>query len=51
MDEIGAYLRPVSVQIAPSRGQAGSATVMQLGFQAIRFNLPDSLMLFVETNP
>ena len=50
MDEIGAYLRPVSVQIAPSKGQGGSSTVMQLGFEAIRFDLPESLMAFVETD-
>lgn len=49
MDEIGAYLRPVSVQIAPSKGQVGSFTVMQLGFEAIRFTLPDSLAAFLET--
>ncbi len=48
MDEIDAYLRRVSVQIAPSRGQVGSMTVMQLGFEAIRFDLPESLMAFVE---
>lgn len=50
MDEIGAYLRPVFVQIAPGKGEVGSFTVMQLGFEAIRFNLPDSLTAFVETN-
>ena len=50
MDEIGAYLRPVSVQIAPSKGQGGSSTVMQLGFEAIRFDLSESLMAFVETD-
>ena len=50
MDEIGAYLRLVSVQIAPSKGQGDSSTVMQLGFEAIRFNLPESLMEFVETD-
>ena len=50
MDEIGAYLRPVSVQIAPSKKQGDSPTVMQLGFEAIRFHLPESLMVFVETD-
>ncbi len=50
MDEIGAYLRPVSVQIAPSKGEFGSSTVMQLGFEAIRFHLPESLMALVETD-
>ena len=50
MDEIGAYLRPVSVQIAPSKSEGGSSTVMQLGFEAIRFDLPESLMAFVETD-
>lgn len=49
MDEIGAYLRPVSVQIAPSKGESGSSTVMQLGFEVIRFDLPESLMALVET--
>lgn len=48
LDGIGAYLRPVSVQIAPSKSQEGSHTVMQLGFEAMRFNLADSLMAFVE---
>ena len=50
MDEMGAHLRQVSVQIAPSRSQFGSWTVMQLGFEAIRFNLPESLTAFVETD-
>ncbi len=50
MDEIGAFLRAVSVQIAPSKGEGDSATVMQLGFEAIRFDLPESLMVFVETD-
>ncbi len=50
MDEIGAYLRAVSVQIAPSKGGGDSSTVMQLGFEAIRFDLPESLMAFVETD-
>ena len=50
MGEIGAYLRPVSVQIAPSKKQGDSPTVMQLGFEAIRFHLPESLMVFVETD-
>ncbi len=50
MDEIGAYLRAVSVQIAPSKGEGDSSTVMQLGFEAIRFNLPESLMAFVEVD-
>ncbi len=50
MDEIGAYLRPVSVQIAPIKGEGegGTSTVMQLGFDAIRFDLPESLRAFVE---
>ena len=50
MDEIGGYLRPVSVQIAPSNAEGGSFASMQLGFEAIRFDLPDSLMAFVETD-
>ncbi len=50
MDEIPAYLRPVSVQIAPRKGAGESPTVMQLGFEAIQFNLPESLMAFVETD-
>ncbi len=50
LDEFGAYLRPVSVQIAPSKGAGGSSAVMQLGFEAIRFDLPESLMAFVETD-
>lgn len=50
MDEIGAFLRAVSVQIAPSKREGDSGTVMQLGFEAMRFNLPESLMAFVETD-
>lgn len=49
MSEMGAYVRPVFVQIAPGKGEVGTFTVMQLGFEAVRFNLPDSLMAFVET--
>lgn len=50
MDEIGAFLRAVSVQITPSKREGDSGTVMQLGFEAMRFNLPESLMAFVETD-
>jgi hypothetical protein len=50
MDEIGGYLRPVSVQIAPSKAEGGSFAIMQLGFEAIRFDLPESLMALVETD-
>jgi len=44
MNDIGAYLRPISVQIAPTKGGEGSFTVIQLGIEVLRFDLPESLV-------
>ena len=51
MDDIGAYLRPVSVQIAPTKGESGSHTVMQLGFEALRFSLPKVIKAIEDFKP
>jgi hypothetical protein len=40
LDGIGAYLRPISMQIAPTKRVDGSYAVMQLGFEALQFRLP-----------
>ncbi len=46
MNDIGAYLRPISVHIAPAKGEGGSFTVVQLGIETIRFVLPEPLVMF-----
>ncbi len=43
VQDSGAYLRTVAVQIAPTKRTDGAYTVMQLGFEAIRFSLPKVL--------
>ncbi len=48
---IGAYLRPISVQIAPTKGGEGSFTVVQLGIEVLRFNLPEPLVALGGTGP
>lgn len=48
---IGAYLRPISVQIAPTKGGEGSFTVIQLGIEVLRFNLPEPLVALGGTGP
>ncbi|MHC4081651.1 MAG: hypothetical protein ACYS15_08145 [Planctomycetota bacterium] len=40
IEGINAYLRPISVQIAPTKRAGGSYAVMQLGFEAMQFRLP-----------
>ena len=41
LDGIGAYMRAVSVHIAPTkRAAGGSYTVIQLGFEVLQFHLP-----------
>ena len=50
MNDIGAYLRPVTVHIAPTEGEGESFTVLQLGIEAIRFNLPEPLAAFGGTD-
>ncbi len=45
---VDTYLRPVSLQVSPATGGNGSFTVMQFGFESVRFNLPPSLATFVE---
>lgn len=48
---IGAYLRPISVQIAPTKGGEGSFTVIQLGIEVLRFNLPEPLVALGGAGP
>ncbi|MHC4080386.1 MAG: hypothetical protein ACYTFF_06095 [Planctomycetota bacterium] len=40
LDEIGASLRPISVQLAPTKRTDGSYAVVQLGSEALEFRLP-----------
>jgi hypothetical protein len=40
IDAIGAYVRPTSVQIAPTKRTGGAYTVLQLGFEVLQFHLP-----------
>ena len=45
IDGIGAYVRAVSVQIAPTKQTSGgSYTVIQLGFEVLQFNLPKAVL-------
>lgn len=46
MNGIGAYLRPISVHVAPTKGEGESFTIIQLGIEAIRFDLPEPLIAF-----
>ncbi len=50
MNDIGAYMRPISVQIAPTKGEGGSFTVIQLVLESIRFVLPEPLVAFGEVD-
>jgi hypothetical protein len=43
LDDLAAYLRPISVQFAPTKRAGGSYTVIQLGLEAVRFTLPAAL--------
>ncbi len=45
---IDTYLRPVSLQVSPTSGGNGSFTVMQFGFESVRFNLPPALVTLLE---
>ena len=47
LDEIGAYLRTTSVQVAPTKRAGGSYTVMQLGFEVLEFQLPNVVVEMV----
>lgn len=43
LDGIGTYIRATSVQIAPTKRRGGSNTVLQLGFETLRFGLPKAV--------
>ena len=43
LNRIGAYVRPISVQLAPAKGATEEFTTVQLGFEVLRFNLPEEL--------
>ena len=45
---IDTYLRPVSLQVSPTTGGNGSFTVMQFGFESVRFVLPPALVALLE---
>ena len=45
---IDTYLRPVSLQVSPTTGGNGSYTVMQFGFESVRFNLPVAIEKLLE---
>ena len=51
VNETGAYLRTVAVQIAPTKRTDGAYTVLQLGFETIRFALPTILKQIRESKP
>lgn len=40
---IDGYIRPTSVQLAPTKREGGQYAVMQLGFEVLRFALPKGL--------
>jgi type II secretory pathway component PulM len=44
LEEIGAYVRATSVQIAPTKRSGGSYTVIQLGFEVLEFHLPQVVL-------
>ena len=48
LNSIETYLRPVSLQVSPTTGGNGSYTVMQFGFESVRFNLPVTLEKLLE---
>ena len=48
LKSINTYLRPVSLQVSPTTGGNGSFTVMQFGFESVRFNLPPALVTLLE---
>jgi len=48
LNSIETYLRPVSLQVSPTTGGNGSYTVMQFGFESVRFNLPVALEKLLE---
>ena len=41
---INAYMRVVSVQIAPTKRTGGSYTVIQMGFEVLQFHLPEVVL-------
>ena len=51
VNDSGAYLRTVAVQIAPTKRTDGAHTVLQLGFEAIRFTLPTVLKQIQGSKP
>ena len=48
LKSLDTYLRPVSLQVSPTAGGNGSFTVMQFGFESVRFNLPSALVALLE---
>ena len=51
LDRMGAYLRPVSVQLTPTKAETPTFTSMQLSFELLRFTLPDELDKQVRSAP
>ena len=51
LNRMGAYLRPVSVQLTPTRGPTPTFTSMQLSFEVLRFSLPPELLRQPEKTP
>ncbi len=48
LKSIDTYLRPVSLQVSPTAGGNGSFTVMQFGFESVRFILPPAIVALLE---
>jgi hypothetical protein len=51
LDRMGAYLRPISVQLTPTKGETPTFTSMQLTFEVLRFTLPPELLMQPEKAP
>ena len=51
LDRMGAYLRPISAQLTPTRGPTPTFTSMQLSFEVLRFSLPPELLSQPEKAP
>lgn len=51
LDRMGAYLRPISVQLTPIKGETPTLTSMQLSFEVLRFNLGPDLARPREKSP
>lgn len=49
LNNIGAYVRPISVQLTPTKRDSEESAVLQLGCEAVQFQLPPAIEPFRET--